>query len=50
MDFTLHISLQREISCYCGRNPADVKNIKQWYETLKETGSVADIPRSTAKR
>lgn len=43
-------TVQRHFQTTFGRNPPDVKSIKAWYEKFKNTGSVADLPRSGRPR
>ncbi|KFM61202.1 hypothetical protein X975_03155, partial [Stegodyphus mimosarum] len=43
-------TVQRHFQTIFGRNPPDVKSIKAWYEKFKNTGSVADLPRSGRPR
>ncbi|GBM09711.1 hypothetical protein AVEN_186415-1 [Araneus ventricosus] len=40
------INVQRAFRRCYGRYPSGTKSIKRWFEKIKETGSVTDLPRS----
>ena len=40
------VTVQRHFRRKYGRNPPDVKSIKNWYDKFKDTGSVGDLKRT----
>lgn len=41
------INVQQTFRCYYVRNFPATKSVKRWHDRFKETGSVANLPRST---